>query len=103
MKVSDLKQFLEHAKDDSEVMIAIELPYTTVGAVPMVAVKSASSGFDWENGKFILRAAESLTPADKDFAKQMKDMQDKWGWADYENRGLKAEIKRLKKQLGAEQ
>jgi hypothetical protein len=30
----------------------------------------------------------------------MKDMQDKWGWADYENRGLKAEIKRLKKQLG---
>ena len=103
MKVSDLRKALEHAKDDSEVMIAVELPYTTVGAIPMVAVKSASSGFDWENGKFIFRPEESLTPADKDFAKQMKDMQDKWGWADYENRGLKAEIKRLKKQLKVEE
>jgi hypothetical protein len=65
----------------------------------MVAVKSASNGFDWENGKFILRAEEELTPADLDFAKQMKDMQDKWGWVEYENRGLKAEIKRLRKQL----
>jgi hypothetical protein len=103
MKVSDLKQSLEHAKDDSEVMIAIELPYATVGAVPMVAVKSASNGFDWENGKFIFRSEEPLTPADRDFAKQMKEMQDKCGWADYENRGLKAEIKRLKKQLKVEE
>jgi hypothetical protein len=32
----------------------------------------------------------------------MKDMQEKWGRAEYENRGLKAEIRRLKKQLGIE-
>jgi hypothetical protein len=30
----------------------------------------------------------------------MKEMQDKWGWAEYENRGLKAENNRLRKQLG---
>lgn len=103
MKVSELKQILEYAKDDNEVMISVKLPYVTIGAIPMVAIKSASNGFDWENGNFILRAEEELTPADHDFAKQMKDMQDKWGWADYENRGLKAEIKRLKKQLGVEE
>jgi hypothetical protein len=103
MKVSDLRRALEHTKDDNEVMISIKLPYATIGAIPMVAVKSATNGFDWENGKFILRAEEELTPADRDFAKQMKDIQDKWGWADYENRGLKAEVKRLKKQLGIEQ
>jgi hypothetical protein len=103
MKVVDLKRILEHIKDDNEVMIAIKLPYTTIGAIPMVPVKSATSGFDWENGKFILRAEEELTPADRDFAKQMKDMQDKWGWAEYENRGLKAEIKRLRKQLRVEE
>jgi regulator of replication initiation timing len=49
-----------------------------------------------------LNAEEELTPADRDFAKQMKDMQEKWGRAEYENRGLKAEIKRLKKRLGVE-
>ena len=97
MKVEDLKVALQYAKDDHEVMIAIKLPYATAGARPMVAVKSAVSGFDWESGKFIIHPVEELTPADRDFAKQMKDMQEKWGWADYENRGLKAEIKRLKK------
>jgi hypothetical protein len=100
MKVRDLKQILEHTKDDNEVVISVKLPYATIGAIPMVSVESATNGFDWENGKFILRAEEELTPADRDFAKQMKDMQDKWGLAEYENRGLKAEIKRLKKQLG---
>jgi hypothetical protein len=42
---------------------------------------------------------EDLTPSDRDFAKQMKEMQDRAGWADYENRNLKAEIRKLKKQL----
>jgi hypothetical protein len=102
MKVSQLKQILEHAKDDNEVMLSVKLPYTTIGPIPMVAIKSAQSGFDWEHGKFILNAEEELTPADRDFAKQMKDMQEKWGRAEYENRGLKAEIRRLKKQLGIE-
>ena len=103
MKVYELKQILDHARDDDEVMIAVKLPYVTIGAIPMVAVKSAANGFDWENGKFILRTEEELTPADRDFAKQMKDMQEKWGWADYENRGLKAEIRRLKKLLKVEE
>jgi len=103
MKVSDLKRLLEYAKDDDEVMISIHLPYTTVGAIPMVAVKNAASGFDWEQGKFILHPEEKLTNFDKDFAKQMKSMQDKWGWAEYENRGLQAEIKRLRKQLKVEE
>jgi hypothetical protein len=103
MKVHELKQILDHARDDDEVMIAVKLPYVTIGAIPMVAVKSAASGFDWENGKFILRPEEKLTLADRDFAKQMKDLQDKLGWAEYENRGLKSEIKRLKKQLRVEE
>ena len=99
MKVEDLKIALQYAKDDHEVMIAIKLPYSTAGARPMVAVKNAMSGFDWESGKFIIAPVEELQPADRDFAKQMKEMQDKWGWAEYENRNLKAEIKRLKQKI----
>jgi hypothetical protein len=32
----------------------------------------------------------------------MRKMQDDLGWAKYENRGLKAEIKKLKKQIGTQ-
>ena len=102
MKVSELKRILEHVRDENEVMIAIKLPYSTVGAIPMVAVKSAQNGFDWENGKFILRAEEELSPADRDFAQQMRDMQEKLGWAEYEKRNLRAEIKKLNKKYGVE-
>ena len=105
MKLSELKAIIdrsvEHMRegDDKEVMIAVKLPYTTVGAIPMVPVKYANSGFDWEQGKFIITPEENLSPADRDFADQMKKMQERAGWADYENRGLKAEIRRLNKLL----
>lgn len=102
MKAGELRQRLEHVRDDVEVVIAVKLPYTTVGARPMVPVKQAHNGFDWEAGKFILTPEEKLAPEDRDFAEQMKAMQDRVGWAEYENRGLKAEIKRLKKQMGSQ-
>jgi hypothetical protein len=69
----------------------------------MVGIESVYGGFDWEAGRLMFKPAEGLTPTDRDFAKQMKEMQDRAGWADYENRGLKAEIKRLKKQLKVEE
>lgn len=109
MKLRELKQLVDRAVEtsrdyeDHEVVIAVKLPYTTVGAIPMVAVKSVNKGFDWENGKFIIRAEEELTPSDRDFAETMKKLQDKVGWIEYENSGLKAEIKRLKKQIGVEE
>jgi len=102
MKVSELKRSLERSKDDDNVMIAIKLPYVTVGAIPMTAVKHAFNGFDWENGNFILTPEELLTPTDRDFDSQMREMQRVTDLVQYENRGLKAEIKRLKKQLKVE-
>lgn len=93
---------IDNGNDDSTVMIAVKLPYTTVGSIPMVPVKLAWNGFDWEHGKFVLTPEENLTPSDRDFAEQMKKMQDRVGWAEYENRNLKTEIRRLKKQLKIE-
>lgn len=109
MKLSELKHLVDLAVEtsqdyeDHEVVIAVKLPYTTVGAIPTVPVKLAFKGFDWENGKFILTPEENLTPADHEFEETMKKLQDKVGWAEYENRNLKAEIKRLKKQIGVEE
>ena len=106
MKLSELKRIVESydslGGEDEEVLIQIKLSYSTVGVSPFVKVKTVYPGFDWDHGKFFIIPEEDLCPSDRDFAKQMKEMQDRAGWADYENRNLKAEIKRLKKQLKAE-
>jgi hypothetical protein len=107
MKLSELKRLVElYHRDghheDPEVVIKIKLPYSTVGGQPTVKVKNVQMGFDWDHGKFIITSEEDLTPGDRDFAKQMTEMQERAGWADYENRNLKAEIKRLKKKYGVE-
>ena len=101
MKLSELHRVVnlyhrEGHYEDPDVMIMIKLPYTTVGSRPMVAVRSTNMGFDWEKGKFIITPDEDLTPADRDFAEKMRDMQEKCSHALLENRRLKAEIKKLK-------
>jgi len=105
MKFSELKRIVELSHrdghhEDPEVVVKIKLPYSTVGGLPTVKIKNIQMGFDWDSGKFIITPEEDLTPSDRDFAKQMKEMQDRAGWADYENRNLKAEINRLKKKYG---
>lgn len=104
MKFSELKRLVDlYHRDghyeDPEVVIQIKLPYSTVGGSPFAKVKSVQMGFDWDHGKFFIMPEEELTPSDRDFAQQMRDMQERAGWADHENRNLKAEIRRLKKKL----
>jgi squalene cyclase len=106
MKLSELKRIVERydslGGEDEEVVIQIKLPYSTVGGSPFVKVKTVYPGFDWDQGKFFVIPEEDVTPSDRDFAKQMKEMQERAGWADYENRNLKAEIRQLKKKLKEE-
>jgi hypothetical protein len=105
MKLSELKRLVDlyyrDSYEDIEVVIKIKLPYSTVGGTPFVKVKNVYPGFDWDQGKFFLIPEEDVTPSDRDFAKQMREMQDRAGWADYENRNLKAEIKQLKNKFKA--
>ena len=96
MKVSELKHMLDFAQEEDELVIAVNLPYVTVGRQPVITVESASSGFDWDRGKFILSPKENLTPSDRDFEAKMKKMQEELGWLNYENKNLKAEIRKLK-------
>lgn len=107
MKLSELRRIIElHDRPDQphrdlDVMVVVKLPYPTVGAHPMVPLKSASAGFDWENGKFMLWPEKTLQPKDEKFAEQFTELEKKYGWLDYENRNLKAEVARLKKKLEA--
>lgn len=104
MKFSELHRLVnlyhrDGRHEDPEVVIRIKLPYATVGGMPTVKVKTVQMGFDWEHGKFIIWPEEDVTPSDRDFEKQMREMQDRAGWADHDNRNLKAEIRRLKKKI----
>jgi hypothetical protein len=106
MKLSELHRLVNvyqerMMREDPEVVVQIKLPYSTMGGQPTVPVKSLQMGFDWDHGKFIITPEENLTPADRDFAEQMRKMQDDLGWVKLENHKLKQEIKKLKKQLGA--
>lgn len=103
MKLSELKliidRSMQYSRHDPDVVIQVKLPYSTVGGTPRVPVINAWSGFDWDAGKFFIIPEEDLTPSDRDFAKQMREMQERAGWADSENRRLKAELNQIRKQL----
>jgi len=105
MKLSELKEYIdrimEYAPRDanSEVMIAIKLPYATVGARPMKPITGIMQGFDWEKGKIILSTDEPLTPYEKLLGDSIGKIYDKLGLAEYQNKVLQREIEELKKQL----
>lgn len=101
MKLSELKQridrIVEVSRYDQEVMIAIKLPYATVGARPMTAVKSVGSGFDWEQGKFIIWPETDLYPSNDELKETFKDMEKRAGELFRKNMELERELKELKK------
>ena len=98
MKVRDLIAILERANPEDDVRIRIKSP-GTVGQSPTVDVKSASSGFDWDRGSFLISPVDDLSKDTIQLLEQIKTLQDKFGWSEYENRNLKADIKRLRKQI----
>jgi hypothetical protein len=99
MKLSELYQIVNRSYDpsqplrDAEVVIRVRLLYTTIGAVPTRAVKQANLGFDWENGRFLITPAEDLTPVDLDLDKKFRELQEKAGRLELENRDLKKRLK----------
>ena len=105
MKLSEFKAkidlYAEGIKpyNDPEVVVDYKPPFTTVGGLPCTSVTGVFKGFDWDNGKFFICTEQKLTLADNEFAKQFKKLQDDYGWAKYENRNLKADIKKLQKRI----
>lgn len=105
MKLSEFKEkinlYANHIEDydDPEVVVEYKPPFTTVGGLPCVSVNRVWKGFDWDDGKFFIVTEKPLTLVDGEFAEKFKKLQEDYGWAKYENRNLKAEIKKLKEQL----
>ena len=98
MKLSELKEQIDRIVEyaprdaDSEVMVGIRLPYTTVGAMPMMEITSIHQGFDWEHGKIILSTKEPLMPFDKDIGDKLRKTADKLASVEYKNKRLTDEL-----------
>lgn len=66
-----------------------------IGGTPTVNVKSIQAGFDWDNGKLLIYPEKDLRTIEADEILALRKANEKEGWAEYENRGLKAQVKRL--------
>jgi hypothetical protein len=103
MKFSELVKIVNlhknHNNTDYDIRIVVKMPFDTIGGTPSVPVKSAYFGFDWDSGKFLIYPEENLMEYDVDFGEKFRELQKKNGDLQYENRGLKSEVKRLKKLL----
>jgi predicted RNase H-like nuclease (RuvC/YqgF family) len=98
MLAKELAKLLSYSPDNV-VSILIKKPYTTIGGSPVTNIRSISEGFDWDSGKTMLVPESPLWEVDKTQSDQMKTLNDKIGWLEYENRNLKSEITKLKKKL----
>lgn len=107
MKFSELNRICNLLSNDRYADVKIEIvvkkPFGTIGGTPTVPVKNMYMGFDWDNGKFLIYPEENLMEYDVDFGEKFRELQKKNGELQYENMGLKSELKRLKKLLKNDQ
>ena len=104
MNIRELQIIIDHIVSDlhdyqnPNVMVVIKRP-GSAGGTPCVGIGNVSVGFDWDSNKIMLIPDEALSMSDPGDVAKIKKLQDEYGWALYENRNLKAEIKRLGKKL----
>lgn len=74
--------------------IVIKTP-GSVGGTPIVGVKCIQAGFDWDNGTLLIYPESDVRAIKADELLALRKANEKDGWAQYENRNLKSEIKKL--------
>ena len=67
----------------------------TAGGTPVVGVKNIYAGFDWDNGKLLIYPESDVREIKADELWALRRASEKEGWAQYENRNLKSDIKKL--------
>lgn len=101
MKTSELMSILEQSTrfkhDDPTIVVQITKPYGTCGASPSVEILQAYPGFDWDAGKILLQPAEPLQQINSTLSEQLAKTVKSYDELYYENQGIKAENRRLKR------
>jgi len=78
-----------------DITVGIVVKSGGVGGTPIVGIKSIQAGFDWDNGKLMIYPEKGLRVVRDDELLALRKASEEYGWALYENRGLKADIKKL--------
>lgn len=109
MNLKELKDIVDHYYDhcvkyrygDAEQHhVGVEVHTVgSVGGTPIVSVKSAQSGIDWDQNKFIIRTDVPLREIGRDEIKSLHENYEELGWKLYEIQNLKRENKKLKEQV----
>jgi hypothetical protein len=74
MKLKDLRDLLNKMgdrHDEDEVLVEVYRK-NSMGGTPAVKVRSANSGFDWDNGRFIIQTENPVMEITKN---KKRDMQ----------------------------
>ena len=82
-------------KSPEDVIVGIVIKPGGVGGTSVVGIRSIQAGFDWDNGKLMIYPEKDLRVIEADELLAMRKAIEKDGWAQYENRGLKSDIKKL--------
>jgi len=104
MTLNELKELIDrqinHLGNGEDIRVGIVVKTVgSTGGTPLVNIKTVQAGIDWDKGKFMIFPEKDLRSIEADeLARLRKESEDR-GWAEYENRILKAENKKLKKQL----
>jgi len=105
MTLSELRDIIDRAIENHDhyggklVPSIVVKTVGQIGGTPSVGITSIQSGFDWDAGKLLIYPEKDLRTIEADELLALRKANEKQGWAEYENRGLKAEVKRLRKQL----
>jgi hypothetical protein len=104
MNLKELKELVDwkienlgHWENAQDIRVGIVVKVVgSIGGTPMVDIKSIQSGFDWDNGKFMIFPEKDLRTIEADELLALRKANEKEGWATYENANLKRENKKLK-------
>lgn len=101
MRLSELKNRINLANyfEDLKVVVAINLPYPTVGVTPHVNVSNIRVGFDWDKGLAILSTETPVSLLDSEIVDKFRKLSSSHSLLHYENSNLKKEINRLRDKM----
>ncbi|EIW6162764.1 hypothetical protein MF451_003761 [Salmonella enterica subsp. enterica serovar Saintpaul] len=63
---------IDGSRHIARVAVPVELPHSTLGPLPTVALISASQGMDWDQGTLFLHPEQPLTPLSPDELAEIK-------------------------------
>lgn len=74
MTAQELIEILQRLRPETEIVVSVEVPHSTIGPSPCAKVTRAYSGFDWDSGTLQLQTEGHLVKFNDDQIKVFRQM-----------------------------